>query len=147
MERGALTEVRIAEAPPPWRVRFGIRGKLYGAFAGVASLTLLASVVAFFSYSYISAGLYRFEVEGVSAITQAQALARRAAELSAISSTLIDSSDDAALAAAMNRLKTKQVELAITLDGLRHAPIAKPTMAGLQASVDKFERSADRLGA
>jgi diguanylate cyclase (GGDEF)-like protein/PAS domain S-box-containing protein len=147
MERGALTEVRIAEAPPAWRVGFGIRGKLYAAFAGVASLTLLASVVAFFSYSYISAGLYRFEVEGVSAITQAQALARRAAELSAISSTLIDSSDDAALAAAMNRLKAKQIELAIALDGLRRAPIAKPTIAGLQASVDKFERSADRLGA
>ena len=145
MARETVEEAQIEAASPP-RFRLGIRGKLYGAFAGVASLTLLASVVAFFSYSYISEGLYRFETEGVSAITQAQALARRAAELSAISSALIDSRDDAALAAAMNRLKGKQIELATTLDGLRRAPIEPATMAGLKASVDKFEISADRLG-
>jgi diguanylate cyclase (GGDEF)-like protein/PAS domain S-box-containing protein len=148
MARAIDDAAQIVEAPPPAkRLRVGIRGKLYGAFAGVASLTLLASVVAFFSYSYISAGLYRFEVQGVSAITQAQALARRAAALSAISSALVQSGDDAALAAAMNRLKVKQGELAVTLDGLRGAPIDETTMAGLKTSVAQFELSADHLGA
>jgi diguanylate cyclase (GGDEF)-like protein/PAS domain S-box-containing protein len=129
------------------RVRFGIRGKLYGAFAGVASLTLLASVVAFFSYSYISAGLYRFEVEGVSAITHAQALARRAGELSAMSSTLIESQDDAALAAAVNDLKTKRAELAVTLNRLRGARLDEQVMARLKISVDESEQNADALAA
>ena len=147
MRTASTDETQIAQIrESAERVRFGIRGKLYGAFAGVASLTLLASVVAFFSYSYISAGLYRFEVEGVPAITQAQALARRASELSAISSTLIESHDDAMLAAAMSNLKGKSAELAITLGGLRGARIDDDVMARLKTSVDQFEQNSDRLG-
>src|SRR3984957_5282018 len=132
MRTASTDETQIAQIrESAERVRFGIRGKLYGGFAGVASLTLLASVVAFFSYSFISAGLYRFETEGVSAITQAQALERRALELTAISSSLIDSRDDAALAVAVGNLKNKQNELEITLNGLRGAHTGDDVMAGL----------------
>ncbi|HXW21171.1 MAG TPA: hypothetical protein VEK35_11755, partial [Roseiarcus sp.] len=102
-------------------VRFGIGFKLFGAFAAVASLTLLASVVAYFSYSYISQSLYRFEIEGMPTISQAQSLARRAAELSAISSTLIESTDDAQLAEALRRQDAKRAELAKALDDLHDA--------------------------
>jgi diguanylate cyclase (GGDEF)-like protein/PAS domain S-box-containing protein len=148
MTSGSVEETKASEGQPlSGRVRFGIRGKLYGAFAGVASLTLLASVVAFFSYSFISAGLYRFETEGVSAITQAQALERRALELTAISSSLIDSRDDAALAVAVGNLKNKQNELEITLNGLRGAHTGDDVMASLKTSVDKFEENADLLAA
>jgi diguanylate cyclase (GGDEF)-like protein/PAS domain S-box-containing protein len=140
-------EEELAETPRSnARIRFGIRGRLYGAFAAVASLTLLASVVAFFSYSTISAGLQRFEIEGVSAIGHAQALSRRAAELSAISATLIDAGDGAALAAALNRLTTKRVELAASMKALKDAAIAPDIMTRLQASVDQFEIGADHLG-
>jgi diguanylate cyclase (GGDEF)-like protein/PAS domain S-box-containing protein len=148
MTIGSVEESELIETRPSnGRVHFGIRGKLYGAFAGVASLTLLASVVAFFSYSFISAGLYRFETEGVSAITQAQALARRASELAAISSSLIESRDDAALGVAVDSLKRKQTELDITLNRLRGARVGEDVMAHLKTSVDQFEENADLLAA
>ncbi|HYC26031.1 MAG TPA: EAL domain-containing protein [Roseiarcus sp.] len=127
------------------QVRYGVRFKLFGAFAAVASLTLLASVVAYFSYSYISQSLYRFEIEGMPTISQAQTLARRAAELSAISSTLIESTDDAQLAQALRRQDAKRVELAKALDDLRNAPIEAEVMTRLQTSVDQFDQNADRL--
>ncbi|HLW92211.1 MAG TPA: EAL domain-containing protein [Roseiarcus sp.] len=127
-------------------VRFGIGFKLFGAFAGVASLTLLASIVAYFSYSYISQGLYRFEIEGIPAISQSQTLARKADELSAISSMLVHSKDDAQLAAALYNLKLKRDELSKALEDLSGAPIDADTMASLKSSVREFDQNADRLG-
>jgi diguanylate cyclase (GGDEF)-like protein/PAS domain S-box-containing protein len=147
MTTETTTAGELAEKPRPTSdIRFGIRGRLYGAFAAVASLTLLASIVAFFSYGAISADLQRFEVQGVSAIAHGQALSRRAAELSAISSTLIDSGDGAALAAALNELKNKRGELASTLNDLQAAAIEPQIMERLRSSVDQFEKSADGLG-
>jgi diguanylate cyclase (GGDEF)-like protein/PAS domain S-box-containing protein len=127
------------------QARYGIRFKLFGAFAAVASLTLLASVVAYFSYSYISRGLYRFEIESMPAISHAQTLARRAAELSAISSTLIESNDGSELAAALHRQNAKRAELTTALEDLSDVPIEAEVMARLQTSVDQFDQNADRL--
>src|ERR1700722_14794271 len=96
------------------RSSFGIRGKLIGAFAGVASLTLVASVVAFFSYGHIGQSLRRIEVEGIPAVDRAFTLARQTAELSAISSSLIAANDQTAFAAAIVRLGTKRQEIGAT---------------------------------
>src|SRR5271170_5192563 len=146
MASGATTQAKLAvKSAQPDQVRFGIRFKLFGAFAAVASLTLLASVVAYFSYSYISRGLYRFEIEGMPAVSHAQSLARRAAELSAISSTLIESTDVSQLATALQRQNAKRAELATALDDLDDASIEAEVMTRLQASVDQFDQNADRL--
>src|SRR5580704_13009182 len=92
--------------PDPGRPRIGLRGKLFGAFAGVASLTLVASVVAFFSYGHIGQSLRRIEVEGIPAVDRAFTLARQTAELSAISSSLVAANDQTAYGNAILRLRT-----------------------------------------
>jgi phosphoglycerate-specific signal transduction histidine kinase len=102
--------------PGEGRFRFGIRGKLFVAFAGVASLTLAASVVAFFSYSYIGQSLHRIELKGLPAVARAFTLARQAAELSAISSTLVAANGQASLAAAVAELRAKRQEIGATLE-------------------------------
>src|ERR1700738_4297027 len=97
--------------PGDGRWRVGIRGKLFGAFAGVASLTLVASVVALFSYGYIDRSLHRIEAEGIPAVHRPFTLARQAAELSAISSSVVAANDQAELTAAIARLRGKRTEI------------------------------------
>ncbi len=66
----------------PRASELGIWGRLVSAFVGVASLTLVASVVAFFSYNYIAQSLHRIETEGIPVMNRALIFAREAAGLS-----------------------------------------------------------------
>src|SRR5712691_4669921 len=75
----------------------GIRARLMSGFIGVASLTLLASVVAFFSYNYIGHSLRRIETQGIPVMTRALIFAREAAEYSSTATTLQSANDRAAL--------------------------------------------------
>ncbi|SDR37415.1 PAS domain S-box-containing protein/diguanylate cyclase (GGDEF) domain-containing protein [Rhizobiales bacterium GAS113] len=127
------------------RLRVGIRGKLFGAFAGVASLTLIASVVAFFSYDYIGQRLRRIDVEGIPAVDRAFTLARQGAELSAISSSLVAANDQGALAAAIVRLRTKRREIGATLDALDSSTTSRILVESIKRHVDELELSTDRL--
>lgn len=123
----------------------GIRGKLFGAFAGVASLTLVAGVVAFFSYGHIARSLRQIEAEGIPAVDRAFTLARQAAELSAISSSLVAANDQAALDAAIVRLQTKREEIGATLDGLGAASPSLPLVESIKHDVDELEANSFRL--
>ena len=137
-------------ASPPARSRDGrshvsIRGKLFGAFAGVASLTLVAGVVAFFSYGHIGRSLHQIEAEGIPAVDRAFTLARQAAELSAISSALVAANDQAALAAATQRLQAKRQEIGATLDALAAASADRALVESIKAHVDELEITSGRL--
>ncbi len=66
----AVTGEGAAEAPEPEASsapcrRLGIRGRLFGAFAVVTSLTVVASAVAFLSYDRIGGNFDRIRAEGI----------------------------------------------------------------------------------
>lgn len=115
------------------------------AFAGVASLTLAASVVAFFSYSYIGQSLHRIELKGLPAVARGFTLARQAAELSAISSTLVAANGQAPLAAAVAELRAKRQEIGATLEALDVSATSLPVVGSIERRVDALEARTDRL--
>ncbi len=125
--------------------RIGLRGKLFGAFAGVASLTLVASVVAFFSYGHIDRSLRRIGGEGIPAVDRAFTLARQAAELSAISSGLVASGNQEALTAALEQLRRKREEIGSTLDELAGHSARLPLVESITNRVQELEASTDDL--
>jgi diguanylate cyclase (GGDEF)-like protein/PAS domain S-box-containing protein len=130
---------------PTRRTGLGIKGKLFAAFAGVASLTLAASVVALFSYDYIGRSLHRIEVDGVPAVDRAFTLAREAAELSAISSSLAAANDQTALAAALTRLRAKRLEIGEALDALDGGATDRGLAESIKRHVGEVEVNTDRL--
>ncbi len=127
------------------RSQVGIRGKLFGAFAGVASLTLAASVVAFFSYGHIGQSLHQIETKGIPAVDRAFTLARQTAELSAISSSLVAANDQIALDDATERLQTKRREIGATLDALGAASTNWRLVENIKRHVDEIDTNSDRL--
>jgi diguanylate cyclase (GGDEF)-like protein/PAS domain S-box-containing protein len=111
-----------------------------GAFAGVASLTLLASIVAFFSYNYIGEGLHRIETHGIPVMSRALVFARQSAEYSTIASRLPASSDGAALLATIAELETKSGEMTATLDAFKTDWISASALKELRGSAEaRFE--------
>jgi diguanylate cyclase (GGDEF)-like protein/PAS domain S-box-containing protein len=139
-----MTQSELPTAPQRG-VGMGIKGKLFAAFAGVASLTLAASFVALFSYGYIGQSLHRIQADGVPAIDRAFTLAREAAELSAISASLTAANDQQALAAALTRLRAKRVEIGDTLDLLDGASTDPQLVGAIKRHVGELEVNTDRL--
>jgi diguanylate cyclase (GGDEF)-like protein/PAS domain S-box-containing protein len=117
--------------------QLGIRGRLVSAFVGVASLTLLASVVAFFSYSYIGRNLHHIETEGIPVMNRALTFARQAAEYSMIASELRAADDKTALLTIVKQLRAKREEMSATLDALTE----------LRLSADSLMSSTDEVAA
>ena len=77
--------------------RLGIRGRLLGAFAATASLTLVASGVALLSYASIDDSFRRIAQDSVPAMSEALVLARQGAEFSGLTGSLVAAKDQAAL--------------------------------------------------
>jgi methyl-accepting chemotaxis protein len=127
------------------RLRFGIRGRLFGAFAVVASLTVVASAVAFLSYDRIGRNFDRIKVEGIPAMEHALALARQTAELSTISSDLLSADDEAALAAGSDQLRDKRKEIGASLDVILASSIGRTIAEGLQTNFKELGQGADLL--
>ena len=67
-----------------WASSIGIRGRLFGAFAAVTSLTVFASLVAFISYQWVGDSFRRTEQESIPAMVEALSFSRQAAEFSAM---------------------------------------------------------------
>src|SRR5690606_829235 len=81
--RGAPAKVRDAEAPPPvvknkTRRRFGINARLMLAFAGVASTTVIASGVAWWSFGRVETTLDNVTHSSLPAISASLSLAEKA---------------------------------------------------------------------
>ncbi|MFI5015320.1 MAG: EAL domain-containing protein [Hyphomicrobiales bacterium] len=140
-------QLRAGQDLPSGRLHFGIRGRLFGALAAVASLTLIASVVAFLSYGHIGRSFQRIEHEGIPAIDHAVKLVLEADELAAASSALIAIDDRAALAAAVARVQLERRELGETLDALDVGLIGWSAYADLIDSVNILESNAISLAA
>jgi methyl-accepting chemotaxis protein len=148
-----MTEGAAAAPSPVQRKRLGIRGRLFGAFAIVTSLTVVASAVAFLSYGRIGGNFDRIRAEGIPAIKRALVLAREMAELSTISADLLSAADEAALAAGSAQLQAKREQIGSDLDAIFASQIGgadaedlKTNFKALGADADKLLRSlGDRL--
>ena len=125
--------------------RLGIRGRLVSAFVGVASLTLIASIVAFFSYNYIRGNLHHIETEGIPVMNRALIFARQAAEYSTIASALRVADDKAGLSTIVGQLRAKHKEMTATLDALRGNGIETIALTDLKDSANKLAKSTDSL--
>src|SRR5262249_40325115 len=125
----------------PSAFRLGIRARLVSAFAGVASLTLIASVVAFFSYNYIAQGLHRIERQGIVVMNRALSFGREAAEYSSMASTLQAAGDKATLATSVAKLEAMHNELSLTLGALKEGLPTATALGELEDSINGLARS------
>ena len=92
--------------PAKGRVTFGIRGRLFLAFGGVAAMTVLASVVAWLSYAHLSESLSRIVTDDIPAMTVSARLAERGSAIIATAPTLIAATSEKERADAWADLKT-----------------------------------------
>jgi PAS domain S-box-containing protein len=137
--------LRAGKSARSERFRLGIKGRLFGAFAAVASLTLIASIVAFLSYAHIGRSFRRIELEANPAMSHSLNLAREAAELSATSSTLLAAADQAALATSLERIQTERREFSAALDAFDTRSIGWVAFARLLDSVETLEANVTSL--
>ena len=121
--------------------QLSIRTRLVSAFAGVASLTLLASIVAFFSYNYIGKNLNHIETHGIPVMSRALTFARQTAEYSMIVTALRAADDKATLLKTVGRLKAKYSEMSATLEGLSEL---RSSSESFMASTDEVAAAIDR---
>src|SRR5688572_19901937 len=84
----------------PGATGLGIRTKLLFAFAGVAGLTLVGSMVAIVSYGHVNGTFDKVARDGLPAIASSLELAREAAEVTALAPVLLAADSPAALDAA-----------------------------------------------
>lgn len=127
--------------------QLGIRARLVSAFVGVASLTLAASIVAFFSYNYIGRNLHRIETEGIPVMNRALIFAREAAEYSMIASALRSADDKAALSAIVSELTAKHEEMTATLNTFKGNRIGSNALTVLRTSVANLMASTEEVAA
>ena len=152
--------------------RLGIRGRLFFAFGLVAALTVLASAVAFVSYSRVGGSLTHITERNLPAMGLALALARESAEISAAAPLLASAPDkkahDAALAAlgghlarldgfidalgadpenaeAAERLRKTRQELAANLNSISAAVEHRLALKEQRENLDTGIRAAHRL--
>jgi methyl-accepting chemotaxis protein len=125
--------------------RSGLRWGLSGAFAGVASLTLVASLVAFFSYAHIGASLERVGGDAVPAVAAAQAVARESAELSAIAARIVAAQTDKQLDAVLITLEPQRAALQTSLRALADTSIGSGTAAALSKDAEDLLTSTHDL--
>ena len=127
--------------------RLGIRGRLLGAFAATASLTLVASGVALLSYASIDDSFRRIAQDSVPAMSEALVLARQGAEFSGLTGSLVAAKDQAALEAGVARLADKRLEMRASLQAIGASAIGGDSTARLDANLGALGATAERLAA
>ncbi len=141
-----MTDVFSANAPGGTKKRrlaasIGIRGRLFGAFAAVTSLTLLASLVAFISYQWVGDSFRRTEQESIPAMVEALSFSRQAAEFSAMSAALLDANDRNELESGIASLRSKREEMNAELNRVGDSAVGdtlKANFRALNASVEQL---------
>jgi methyl-accepting chemotaxis protein len=95
-----------------------IRARLYLAFAAVAGLTVLASAVAFLSYSRVGTTLAEITGESIPAIKISLGLAKESTEIAAAAPRLASAGTHTETAMAVRDLQAKEAMLAALVDAL-----------------------------
>ena len=138
----------VAEAPRRGAgFRLGLRWGLNGAFAGVASLTIAASLVALFSYQLIGKSLERVDDDAVPALTHALAVARETTELSAVSARVLAAQNEQQLEHATGVLEPEHAAMRLNLAALAETSVGGAAVTELQHDVDAMVASTRELTA
>ncbi len=146
MMNGPVTD-QFSTQPNGGMFHLGLRGGLNAAFAGVASLTLVASVVASFSYAHIGTSLERVEEDAVPAVTATLALARESAELSATAARVIAAQTDKQLDDVTTTLEPQAIAMRASLHALAETSIGTGTAAELSTRAEDLLESTRELAA
>jgi methyl-accepting chemotaxis protein len=126
---------------------FGIGGRLFLAFGGVAGLTVMASIVAMLSYDNIGATLREITEGNLPAMSLSLRLEKSSTQVTSAAPSVLAASDIgqrdkavAALAASQHALDEVIDRLAATADG-------KTAIAGLRRTTADMRGNLDRLSA
>ncbi|MGF1609647.1 MAG: HAMP domain-containing protein, partial [Kiloniellales bacterium] len=113
--------------------RFGIKARLMLAFSVVASLTVVASAVAWISYTNIAASFSAVTVQSVPAMSSALNLAAESAALSAAAPALAAADSDQARAAHMASLQARIETLEGAIESLAQTTLDNAAVDGIKA--------------
>ncbi len=152
--RGLLTALRLlvplARKLPRANLgignRLGIRGRLFAAFGAVTALTVLASVVAFVSYSRLGVTLNAVTNDDVPAMNASLRVAKTSAEIAATAPALLAATETAQTAPAMAMLAGKQQELARAIEALAATP-AKDAAGALAENAALLKKQLEDIAA
>jgi methyl-accepting chemotaxis protein len=138
---------RSLTQPHGGKFHLGLRWGLNAAFAGVASLTILASVVASFSYAHIRTSLEKVDNDAVPAVMAALALARESAELSATAARVMAAQTDEQLDDVTTTLEPQRGAMRNSLHTLAKTSIGMGTAAVLSKGAEDLLESTRELAA
>lgn len=121
------------------QVTFGIRGRLFLAFGGVAAMTVLASVLAWLSYTHLSGSLSRIVTDDIPAIKVSGRLAERGSAIIATAPTLIAATSEKERAAAWADLKATLSEMTGLVDTMDDRLFGERAKAQLRALITRVQ--------
>ena len=105
IDESAQLETSDSSRPEQKKTRFGIKLRLMFAFGAVAAMTVIASLVAWFSYADIETSFTRVSGESVPAMTRALEFAASSARLSAAAPALAAAGNEAERKVRMGELQ------------------------------------------
>jgi len=133
------TSAKERTGPAKVHVTFGIRGRLFLAFGGVAAMTVLASVVAWLSYAHLSESLSRIVTDDIPAIKVSGRLAERGSAVIATAPTLIAATSEKERATAWADLKATLSEMTSLVDDIDDRLFGKSAKSQLNTLITKVQ--------
>jgi methyl-accepting chemotaxis protein len=140
---GAMVHIAGTER----RRGFGIRAKLFLAFGGVASLTVVAAAVAMFSYNNVGATLRGITEDNLPAMALSLKLAKSSAEVASAAPAVLAAGDVRQRDAAVAALAANQHALDEVIDALAATGSGTQATVGLRQTAGEMHGNFDRLSA
>src|SRR5215467_16176118 len=113
------------------RMPFGVKGKLFLAFASLALLTCGASAVAWYAFTDIDRSVTRITTESVVGMAASHQLAEKSAEITATAPALIASRSEEERAQEQERLVRRLNEISAVTERLKITGVAEASLANL----------------
>ncbi len=129
------------------RGALAIRGRLYLAFAMVASLTVLASAIGVASYGQLGGIIQHITAANLPAMAQSLHLAKASAEISTAAPTLLAARDAAERTAAVATLNAQIAAVGAAVDGLAGAGGHDDAVAALRQTAGDLAANLTALAA
>jgi phosphoglycerate-specific signal transduction histidine kinase len=126
---------------------FGIRGKLFLAFGGVAGLTVMAAVVAMLSYNDVGTTLRGITEDNLPAMSLSLKLAKSSAEVASAAPAVLAAADMGQRDTAVAAVAANQHALDEVIDALAATAGGKQATVGLRQTAGEMRGNLDRLSA
>jgi len=126
---------------------FGIRGKLFLAFGGVAGLTVMAAVVAMLSYNEVGTTLRGITEDNLPAMSLSLKLAKSSAEVESAAPAVLAATDMRQRDTAVAALAGNQHALDEVIDALAATAGGKQATVELRQTAGEIRGNLDRMSA